>query len=170
MHPPLWKFFFNTCLPLNPLPSPSAMPEKLGTPSAPQLALTLPVTLEELEAESPPLQNDLSMEPDSSPSSLDSTTLTASYMLRPRLPITYNEAALRCLNQRPQVRTLNFLSIPLPMSSNDQSTESSTDASDNPAEVMAGSPHQQDESPTSKARPGHTPMPSGDVPKQTSSV
>ena len=45
------------------------------------------------------------------------------------------------------------------MSSND---ESSTDASDKPAEVVADSPHQQDESLTSSPRAGLTLMSSGD--------
>ena len=36
------------------------------------------------------------------------------WQLWPRLPITYNETALRCLNGRPQVWTLNSLSLPLP--------------------------------------------------------
>ena len=78
---------------LNPLPSASVMQEKHGTPTTPHLALILPVILEELEAESPPLQHNTSMESDSTPGSLDSTTLTALYMLRPKLPITYNEAS-----------------------------------------------------------------------------
>ena len=39
------------------------------------------------------------------------------------------------------------------MSSDDESSESSTDASDNPAEVVADSPNQQDESLTSSGRP-----------------
>ena len=154
---------------LDPLPSSSVMPEKLSTPTAPQLALTLPVTLEEFECESPPQQHDSSLESDCNPSYPDSTMLTISYMLQPRLPVTYNEAALRCLNGRPQVSTLNFLLIPILLCSNDESTTSNTDAS-TPAEAEADSPCQQDKSLTSSTRHGHTLTSSGDVLEQPSSA
>ena len=43
-----------------------------------------------------------------------STRSTASYrQLRPRIPISYNETFLTCLQGRPQVKTLNNVSIPL---------------------------------------------------------
>ena len=99
---------------INPSPCASVTPEELRVPSPPQPALTLPVTLEEVVAKSPASQCDSLMESDSKPSSLDSTCSTASYTLQPRLPITYNETALSCLQGKPQVRTLNFLCIPLP--------------------------------------------------------
>ena len=125
---------------LNPLPSVSVTPEKLGTPLATHPVLTSPVTPEELEAESPPQWYDSSTESDSSPSYLDSTTSTALYTLQPRLPITYNKAALTCLNGWPKVRTLNFLSILLPVSSKDDSTASIKDASHHTVEVEVDSP------------------------------
>ena len=69
----------------------------------------------------------------------------------------YSEAALNQLHGRPQVRMLNFMSIPLP-SSNDESEACI------PAEVVADSPcSNQDESPTSRARAGLTPMTRGKV-------
>ena len=125
-------------------------------PSVPQLALTLPVTLEELEPKNAPQQCDSSTESYSIPGSPDSQASIASYSLWPRFHISYNEAALTCLNRRPQVKTLNFLSIPLPGSS-DSDEESSSDESGSPAEVKADSPHSQDESLTSSTRHGHTP-------------
>ena len=66
--------------------------------------------------------------------------------------------SLEALNRRPQDRTLNFLSIPLPVSSND---ESGSEASDAPAEVIADSPHIQDESPTCSPRARPTQMTRG---------
>ena len=55
--------------------------------------------------------------------SITSQTSTASDItLRPRIPISYNETLLTCLHGRPQIRTLNNLSIPLPDSS-DEDTE-----------------------------------------------
>ena len=35
--------------------------------------------------------------------------------LRPRIPISYNKTFLTCLHRRPQVKTLNNISIPLPL-------------------------------------------------------
>ena len=162
--------FFNTFLPSTPSPVLVSDQRNLAAPSAPRLAL-IPTCHTRVVGSWDPSHATwlIYMESDSSPSSLDSTTSTVSYMLRLRLPLTYNEAALGCLNGRSQVRTLNFLLIPLLMSSNDESTESSMDASDNPAEIMEDSPQQQEESPTSRARPRHTLTSSGDAPKQTSS-
>ena len=100
------------------------------------------------------------MESNSEPSSLDSTYSTASYTLWPRFPITYNETALSCLHGRLQVRTLSFMSIPLPMSSDD---ELRSEASDAPAKVMADFPCTQDESLTCSPRAGLTLMTRGGV-------
>ena len=109
----------------------------------------------------PPSQGDSSMMSDSESSSLSSAcsaTSSTSYTLRPRLRITYNQAALSQLHKRPQVRTLSFMSIPLP-SSNDESK-----ALDTPAEVEADSPCSNlDESPTNRARARLTPMTRGRV-------
>ena len=87
---------------------------------------------------SPPSQSDSSTESNSESSSCNSacsTMSSTSYTLRPRLPITYKEAALSQLYGRPQVRTLNFMSSPFP-SSDDES-----EASDTPAEIKAYSPY-----------------------------
>ena len=101
----------------------------------------------------------------SSPSSACFTTSSAPYTLRPRLPITYDEAALSQLHGRPQVRTLKFVSIPL-TSSGDES-----EASDTPAEVEVDSPcSNQDESPTSRAKAGLTPMTRGRVTNKMSAA
>ena len=91
----------------------------------------------------------------SSPDSTCSTASTTSYTLRPRLPITCNETALSCLQGRPQVRTCNYQSTPLLLSSDDEEMESEADAS---AEVEADSPCTQDESLTSRPRARPTPM------------
>ena len=123
--------------------------------------LTPPTTHEGIAVESPPSWCDSSMESDSessSPSNTCSTVSSTSYTLWPRFPITYNEATLSCLYGRPQVRTLNFLSIPLP------SRDDESEASDTPAEVKADSPHShQDKSPTSRPRAGLTLMSRGRV-------
>ena len=50
--------------------------------------------------------------------SITSETSTASdRALTPRIPISYNETLLQYLQRRPQIKTLNNLSIPLPDSS-----------------------------------------------------
>ena len=88
---------------LVPLPSVCANKET-QMPTEPCSALTTPsATREELEVESP--------------DSPDSQTSTASYSLHPRLPITYNEAALSQLQGRPQVIICNNLSLPFPSNS-----------------------------------------------------
>ena len=107
-------------------------------------ALTTPsTTSEELDVESP--------------ESLDSQTSTASYSLCPRVPITYNEAALTHLQGRTQVTICNNLSIPLPSNSecstDDISGNSSADdyseSDGSPVEeVVADSSCLQMESPT----------------------
>ena len=43
--------------------------------------------------------------------------------LRPRIPISYNETLLQHLHGRPQIKTLNNLSIPLPDSSNEDAED-----------------------------------------------
>ena len=43
--------------------------------------------------------------------------------LRPRIPISYNETLLTRLHRRPQIRTINNLSIPLPDSSNEETED-----------------------------------------------
>ena len=50
------------------------------------------------------------------------TSIASDKLLRPRIPISYNETLLQHLHGRPQVKTLNNLSIPLPDSS-DEDTE-----------------------------------------------
>ena len=54
------------------------------------------------------------------------TSLASDRSLRPRVPISYNETLLQCLHGRPQVKTLNNLSIPLPDSS-DENTDDTVD-------------------------------------------
>ena len=91
-----------------------------------------------------------------SPDSPDSQTSTASYSLHPRLPITYNEAALRQPQGRPQVIICNNLSIPFPSSSEcstddtngNISSDDTSDTDGSPAKVMADSSCLQRESPT----------------------
>ena len=88
---------------------------------------------------------------ESSSSSSHSTCSTAStHILRPWLPITYNKAALSCLHGRPQVRTLNNVSIPLPLSSDEESPTSSdsNEQESQIAEAEANSPHSLELSPT----------------------
>ena len=136
---------------LSPLPSASASSEITQTPSAPQLALTPPVTLEELDAESPPIKCGSTIESDSTPSSLDSQASTASYSLCPRLPITYIKAALNKLQGRPEVRTFHNLSIPLPITSNDSEFTLDSSDDDDPTEAEA------DSSPTQKELPAAVP-------------
>ena len=84
----------------------------------------------------------------SSDNSPNSTISTAPLrMLRPRLPITYNEAAWS-----PQVRMLNSISILLPPSSNKESPlDSNHNQVESPTEeAEANSPHSpQEESPVS---------------------
>ena len=55
------------------------------------------------------------------------TSLASERSLRPRIPISYNETLLQRLHRRPQVRTLNNLSLPLPISS-DEDTEDTVEA------------------------------------------
>ena len=145
---------------LDPSSNASVTPEELGVTSPPWLALTPPVTLEEVVAESPASQHDSLTESDSKPSSPVSTCSTASYTLWSRLLIIYIETALSHLHGRPQVRTFNFLSIPLPVSHDDKSGSVASDA---PAEVVADSPCTQDESPTCSPRARPTPMTRGGV-------
>ena len=53
----------------------------------------------------------------------------------PRLPITYNVASLMKLHGRPQIRTLNSVSIPLPFDDRDQEESSMmTDCEDTATE------------------------------------
>ena len=51
------------------------------------------------------------------------TSTTSDRTLRPRIPISYNEALLQCLHGRPQINTLHNLSIPLPDSSNEDTED-----------------------------------------------
>ena len=84
----------------------------------------------------------------SSPRNTCLVASSASYTLQQRLPITYNETALSQIQGRQQVRILNNLSIPLPITSSDEESEADT-----PTEVEVDSPHQnQDASPTSRPR------------------
>ena len=48
-------------------------------------------------------------------STCSATSTVSTWVLRPRLPITYNEAALSQLHGRPQVRRLHNVSIPFPL-------------------------------------------------------
>ena len=84
-----------------------------------------------------------------SPCSATPTAVTR--VLQPRLPITYNETALSCLLGRPQVKTLNNVSVHLPLSSNEESpSELNSDEQESPiaTDAEADSPcHIRDESP-----------------------
>ena len=82
-------------------------------------------------------QNSTSLSPNDTETDSDSTTndmqsitsqtsIASDRSLRPRIPISYNETLLQCLHGRPQVKTLNNLSIPLPDSS-DEDTEDTDD-------------------------------------------
>ena len=57
-----------------------------------------------------------------STSSKDSIT-SMSRQLRPHVPISYNETILKHLHGKPQVKTLNNISIPLPMDSSSKDTD-----------------------------------------------
>ena len=139
------------------LPSASAIMET-QMPEGSCSALTTPSTnREELEIESP--------------DSPDSQTITGSYSLHPRLPITYNEAALSHLQGRQQVIICNNLSLPLPSNSeySAEDTDDSTSTDDSgstigfPAEVEADSSRLQIESRT--AETGMDMLTSQDVPQ-----
>ena len=81
------------------------------------------------------LQKSTSSSPDDTETDTDSTTsddtqsitsqtsTVSDRTLRPRIPISYNETLLQCLHGRPQIRTLNNLSIPLPDSSEEDTDE-----------------------------------------------
>ena len=58
------------------------------------------------------------------------TSLANDRSLRPRIPISYNKTLLQCLHGRPQVKTMNNLSIPLPGSSDasEEDTEDTVEA------------------------------------------
>ena len=78
-----------------------------------------------------------------SPDSPDSQTSTASYSLCPRLPITYNEAALTLLQGRPQVTIYNNLSIPLPSDSECSTDNISGNSSADDYSESDGSPAEE---------------------------
>ena len=119
---------------LVPLPSICAKVET-QMPAEPCSAPTTPsTTSEELEVESL--------------DSPDSQTSTASYSLCPKVPTTYNEAALSHLQGRPLVTICNNLSIPFPSNSEcstddtngNTSADDSSDSDGSPVEeVMADS-------------------------------
>ena len=62
-----------------------------------------------------------SSDDDTSDSAHSACSMHSTQQLQPRLPITYNEAALTRLHGRLQIWTLNCTSIPLPPSSNEES-------------------------------------------------
>ena len=106
----------------------SVCPVQLGLPWDTQPAPPMHCTPEKISAESPCSVSTESsqMSKDSSSRSSNSfshsTCSTAStHILRPRLHITYNKAALSCLYRRPPVKTLNNISIPHPISSDEES-------------------------------------------------
>ena len=131
---------------LVPLPSVCAKVETRMPAETCSAPTTPSTTSEELEVESP--------------DSPDSQTSTASYSLCPRMPITYNEAALSRLQGRPQVTICNNLSLPLPSnsecstddtignSSADDSTDDYSEDGSPAEEVVADSSCLQIESPT----------------------
>ena len=74
---------------------------------------------------SSPLSNNLnSSNQDSKASHHSACSKQSTRILWPRLPITYNEAALTQLHGRPQVRMFNCVSIHLPPSSDKSPTDS----------------------------------------------
>ena len=84
------------------------------------------------------LQNSTSFSPNDTETDSDSTSddiqpitsqtsIASDRSLRPRIPISYNVTLLQRLHRRPQVKTLNNLSIPLPDSS-DEDTEDTVEA------------------------------------------
>ena len=130
--------------------------------SGSQSVVTPPVTPEEIKAESPQPQCDSPRESNRAKLSGQHllSTIQHFYTLWPWLPIIWDH--LYHIHERPQVRTLNFVSIPLPYTSSDDKSE--PEASDTPEEVKADSPCQyQDESLTCRARARPTPMTGGRV-------
>ena len=138
-------------------PSPS-----FPNPCVPQTSTFLPGTQpappthgapEPISAESPHSTSteSLTSSNDSSDTSPHSTTLTASTcILWLRLAITYNEAALSCLHRRPQLETLDNVSIPHPLTSEEESpSDSHSDDQDvespTATEAEANSPHGPEE-------------------------
>ena len=100
--------------------------------------LPTPTLSSELSESSEPTsesQNSTSSSPDYTETDTDSmssddmqtitnqTSTASNRTLRPRIPISYNEILLKCLHGRPQIRTLNNLSIPIPDSSNEETQE-----------------------------------------------
>ena len=51
------------------------------------------------------------------------TSIASDRQLRPHVPISYNETVLKCLHGKPQIRTLNNISIPLPIDSSSEDTD-----------------------------------------------
>ena len=51
------------------------------------------------------------------------TSITSDRQLRPHVPISYNETVLKHLHGKLQIRTLNNVSIPLPIDSSSEDTD-----------------------------------------------
>ena len=137
----------------SPTHIPSVAPVLVMLPSRSWPVLPTPTTLEMISVESPQSTPDsvLTTSDSDSESSSDSNTphstcsavsSVSTWVLWPRLPITYNKAALSWLHGRPQMRTLYKLSIPLPLSDEEWPSPSSSDSDEqgSPANAEANSP------------------------------
>ena len=62
-------------------------------------------------------------------------------MVRPHTHISYNETVLKHLQGQPQVRTLNNVSIPLPIGSSSEDTDLDTSETDEESEQFTFNNH-----------------------------
>ena len=105
-------------------PNAEAIPESSPEPPAPTVSSELTSESQKFTISSPDdTETDTgSMSGDDTQSITSQTSTANNRTWRPRIPISNNETLLKCLHRRPQIRTLNNLSIPLPGSS-DEETE-----------------------------------------------
>ena len=151
----------------SPAPIPSINSVLTELPSGTWLAPSTPDILEKISVESSPCtsgsalttsnsNSESSNDSDSPHSTCSAASTTSPRVLRPRLPITHNEAALSWLHGRPQVRTFHSMSIPLPFSDEESPWSSDSSEQESPTvEAEANSPTSPEElSPVSRPDDG----------------
>ena len=101
------------------------MQQPLEIQNIPATPATLSSTTSELPStSSSSASTDCTTEEDTTTSDNESITLIASdRQLRPCVPIRYNETVLKLLHGKPQIRTLNNVSITLPIDSYSEDTD-----------------------------------------------
>ena len=97
----------------------------LETQSLPATPATPSNTTSELPStSSSSASTDCTTEEETATSDNESLTLIAGdRQLGPHMPISYNETVLKHLHGKPQIRTLNNVSIPLPIDSSSEDTD-----------------------------------------------